>query len=78
MELIHLYWRIGAKNLRKVFGEVSLRKRLDTVIMGLCSTRHTLSPPVRDDALGDLGIRPIKSIEKGPLGISRMFIAPEN
>src|SRR6476659_8654136 len=51
----------------QVRGKVSLRERLDAVVMRLRTTHHALAPPILDHALRGRRAGPVVSVE-GPTG----------
>src|SRR6516165_10720346 len=53
-------WYIDAL---EVLGEVRLRERLDTIVVGLGPAVHALAPPILNNTIHRLGPRSVKPVE---------------
>src|ERR1700750_1306324 len=58
-----MHHKRGHIDCLEVLGEISLRKCLDAVVVGLDSAHHSLTPPVVSNSLGYDGSRAVVAVE---------------
>src|SRR5580704_17366721 len=62
--IFSVHYKCGHFNLLEVFGEISLRKSLNAVVVGFDPAHHALTPPVVPYALGNDGSWPVVTVER--------------